>query len=193
MHLTNGEINGRNKITYVNFNIFPIMIDNNIQKYFYWLLPLIWMAIIFNFSAQPYEKQNIQPYLTDVIDLTLLEPYINWISFTYHKSEVSVAALGNSGVIEFFIRKGAHVFVFGVLCYLFYLALRKTITNKFIYQLIISFVLTFLYAGFDEFHQGFTESRTSYIGDVFLDGFGGALAIILIVIIQLVKKGNKHN
>jgi glycopeptide antibiotics resistance protein len=140
------------------------------------------MTIIFILSAQPYEKQNIQPCLTGVIDLTFLKPYIGWISFNYHKSEVSVEAMGIAGFIEFFIRKGAHVFAFFVLCCLFYFALHKTMPSKSIKQLIVSFVLTFLYAGFDEFHQGFTENRTSYIGDVFLDGFGGLLAIGLITI-----------
>lgn len=161
------------------------------RKYLYWLIPFIWMAIIFRFSAQPYEKQNIQPYLTEAIDLSFLKPYLQWISFTYHQSVVSIETLGIYGFVEFFIRKGAHVFVFFVLCCLFYLAMRKTTTAKFTYQLLISFVLTFMYAGFDEFHQGYTENRTSYIGDVFLDGFGGILAVLFIMLIYIGKKNKK--
>jgi len=161
------------------------------RKYLYWLFPFMWMIVIFISSSQPYEKQNIQPFLTDTIDLSFLEPYIHWISFTYNQSEVSVERLGVYGFIEFFIRKGAHVFVFLILCCLFFLALRQTTKVKFSYQLIISFILTFLYAAFDEFHQGFTENRTSYIGDVFLDGFGGGLGIVLLVVIYVVKGKSK--
>lgn len=163
------------------------MIGENMRKYLYWLLPFIWMVVIFFFSAQPYEKQNIQPHLASAIDLQFLEPYLNWITFTYHQSEVSVARLGIYGFIEFFIRKGAHVTVFFILCCFFYMALKQTVKMTFTYRLIISFILTFLYAGFDEFHQGFTVNRTSYIGDVFLDGFGGGLAVIFLVVIKLVK------
>src|SRR5690625_4560380 len=161
------------------------------HKYLYWLLPFIWMTVIFISSSQPYEKQNIQPLLTDTIDLNFLEPYINWITFTYNQSEVSVERLGVYGFIEFFIRKGAHVFVFLILCCLFFLALKQTTKVKFSYQLIISFLLTFLYGAFDEFRKGFTENRTSYIGDVFLDGFGGGLGVVLLVVIYVVKGRRK--
>lgn len=164
------------------------MIGENMRKYLYWLFPFIWMTVIFLFSSQPYEKQNIQPYLTETIDLNFLKPSIDWISFTYHQSEVSVGNLGIYGFVEFFVRKGAHVFVFFILCCLFYIALRHTTKIKFNYQLLLSFILTFLYAFFDEFHQGFTENRTSYIGDVFLDGFGGGLAIVCLLLIY--KKFN---
>lgn len=163
------------------------MIGENMRKYLYWLAPCIWMAVIFLFSAQPYEKQNIQPYLTASIDLDFLKPFINWITFTYNQSKVSVEALGIYGFVEFFIRKGAHVFVFFILCCLYYIAIRQTTRVKMNYRLIISFALTFLYACFDEFHQGFTENRTSYIGDVFLDGFGGLLAVLFIVMIYFLK------
>jgi len=167
------------------------MIGENMRKYLYWLLPFIWMAVIFCFSAQPYEKQNIQPYLTETIDLNFLKPYINWIKFHYNQTEVSVEMLGIYGFIEFFVRKGAHVVVFFILCCLYYIALRQTITVKFTYQVMIAFVLTLLYAGFDEFHQGYTENRTLYIGDVFLDGFGGGLAVFLLVMIHIVKNKRK--
>src|SRR5690625_6708865 len=89
------------------------------RKYLYWLFPFMWMIVIFISSSQPYEKQNIQPFLTDTIELSFLEPYIHWISITYNQSEVSVERLGVYGFIEFFIRKGAHVFVFLTLCCLF--------------------------------------------------------------------------
>src|SRR5690625_5255741 len=163
------------------------MIGENMRKYLYWVFPFIWMTVIFWFSAQPYEKQNIQPYLTEAIDLDFLKPFTNWISFTYNQSEVSVETLGVYGFVEFFVRKGAHVFVFFILCCLFYIALRKTTKMTCNYLLMISFGLTFLYAGFDEFHQGYTENRTSYIGDVFLDGFGGGLAVLFLVAIYILK------
>lgn len=158
------------------------------RKYLYWLLPFIWMGVIFYASSQPYEKQNIQPLLSNTIDLSFLKPFVGWISFTYNTSTVSVENLGVEGFVEFFIRKGAHVFVFFVLLHLFYVALHQTTRKTFRWQLSVAFVLTFFYAGLDEFHQGFTENRTSYIGDVFLDGFGALLAVVLLIFIRFLRK-----
>lgn len=162
------------------------------RKYLYWLLPFIWMGIIFFASSQPYEKQNIQPLLSNTIDLSFLKPYVEWISFTYNTSQVSVESLGVEGFVEFFVRKGAHVFVFFLLLHFFYIALHQTTNITFRWKLVIAFVLSFSYAGFDEFHQGFTENRTSYIGDVFLDGFGSLLAVMLLILIYFMRRNNRN-
>lgn len=154
------------------------------KKYIYWLLPICWMGIIYYSSAQPYEDQDVKPFLTDTVDLTFLTPLVDWISFTYHHSEVSVAGLGTAGFIEFFLRKGAHVGVFFLLMCLFYIALNRTCDMKFLSLIIISFSLTVAYAGLDEFHQGFTANRTPYVGDVVLDGVGAAFAALCLMLIK---------
>ncbi|WP_461178374.1 VanZ family protein [Virgibacillus ainsalahensis] len=158
------------------------------RNYLYWLLPLIWMGVIFYSSATPYENQDIKPLLNDFpMDLSFLEPVLGWISFTYHQSVVSVDALGVTGFIEFFIRKGAHVGVFLLLMCLFYLAFHKSTGLRFKTTLLFSFLLTVAYAVIDEFHQGFTPNRTPYIGDVFLDSFGALLASGILILIHWLK------
>lgn len=157
------------------------------RKYLYWLFPITWIGIIYLFSSQPYERQNIQPFLGDKMDLAFIEPYVDWVQFTYNQSIISVESLGLEGFIEFIIRKGAHVFVFFILCVLFYIAFKKTVNLTSFAILSFSFLLTCMYAGFDEFHQSFTPNRTAYIGDVFLDSFGGLLAVIVLFIIQKMK------
>lgn len=154
------------------------------KKFAYWLLPIGWMGVIYFSSAQPYEQQDVKPLLERTLDLSFLTPYMDWVSFTYHHSEVSVAALGVEGFIEFFLRKGAHVGVFFVLMCLFFVALHKTTSLTFRVTLAVSFLLTVAYAALDEFHQGFTDNRTPYIGDVFLDGAGAVFAIILLIFLQ---------
>ncbi|MFB4167816.1 VanZ family protein [Virgibacillus sp. JSM 102003] len=154
------------------------------KKYIYWLLPIGWMGIIYYSSAQPYEDQDVKPLLKSSFDLSFLTPLVDWISFTYHHSEVSVAELGTAGIVEFFLRKGAHVGVFFVLMCLFYIALRSTCDMKFLPLIIISYSLTIAYAGLDEFHQGFTANRTPYIGDVVLDGVGAAIAALCLLLIK---------
>ncbi|MBT2216081.1 VanZ family protein [Virgibacillus dakarensis] len=158
------------------------------QKIWYWLLPLTWMGVIFYASAQPYEKQDMKPFLTNMVDLSFLAPYLDWVSLSYHQSEVSVDVLGVAGFIEFFIRKGAHVTVFFVLMLLFLAAVRKTTSCTFPVSISLSFTLTVAYAGLDEFHQGFTAGRTPYAGDVVLDSFGAFMALLLLIYVHLLKR-----
>jgi len=158
------------------------------KKYFYWLLPTTWMAILFFSSSTPYEKQDIKPILSGIVDLSFLEPYLSWISFQYHQSEVSVSAQGVNGLIEFFIRKGAHFGTFLILMIFFYLAFRKTVHWSLKKILVISFLSTIAYAIIDEIHQGFTPNRTPYIGDVMIDGFGAFVAYLMLLFWNRRKK-----
>ncbi|MEC5422875.1 VanZ family protein [Virgibacillus sp. C22-A2] len=158
------------------------------RKYLYWLLPLGWMGVIFYSSHQPYENQDIKPLLSNTVDLSFLEPFLGWISFTYHNSVVSINTHGVDGFIEFFMRKGAHVAVFFLLTSLFYVAFMKSTEIKVTTAVIISFLLTVAYAILDEVHQGFTPNRTPYAGDVILDSFGALIAVILILVIRYFRK-----
>ncbi|WP_042142625.1 VanZ family protein [Paucisalibacillus sp. EB02] len=151
------------------------------KNYLYWLLPTSWMAIVFFSSSTPYEKQDIKPILSDMIDLSILQPYVSWVSFQYNHSEVSINALGVNGLIEFFIRKGAHFGTFFILMILFYIAFRKTAKWPLHKILVISFFSTIAYAIIDEIHQGFTPNRTPYIGDVMIDGFGTSIAYLILL------------
>ncbi|WP_412977153.1 VanZ family protein [Ornithinibacillus sp. 179-J 7C1 HS] len=152
-----------------------------IRKLKYWFLPIIWMAIIFISSSTPYEKQDIKPYLTGVIDFSFIRPYLSWVSFYYNQSEVSIAALGENGFIEFFIRKGAHFGSFFILTILITIALRKTLEWNLQKILVVSFSIAFAYAIIDEVHQGFTPNRTPYYGDVLIDGFGAIIACFILL------------
>ncbi|GLO67184.1 MULTISPECIES: VanZ family protein [Oceanobacillus] len=157
-------------------------------KLLYWLLPIMWMVVIFISSATPYENQDVKPLLSG-LDLRFLSPYLSWIEFTYHSSIVSVKTLGIEGFIEFFIRKSAHVGVFFVLTCLFFISFIKNTQWKRSKIYIWSITLTALYAVADELHQGITPNRTPYVGDVILDILGGSLALIVIAMIfQITKK-----
>ncbi|MUK89073.1 VanZ family protein [Ornithinibacillus sp. L9] len=136
------------------------------RNYLYWLLPLGWMRINFHSSSQPYEEQDIKPLLSNTIDLSFLEPYLNWIVFT---------------------RKGAHVTVFFLLMIFFYLAFKKSTDLSKRTIIVVSFLFTVTYAGIDELHQGFTPNRTPYVGDVLLDSFGAFIAGLFLVCCKQLK------
>lgn len=161
------------------------------RKYLYWILPLLWMGVIFYSSAQPYEDQDIKPYLGKTLDLSFLEPYLGWISFTYHHSEVSAEVLGVDGLLEFFIRKCAHFGVYFILFYLFYIASVKTFKGSFGRVITLSYILTIAYAVTDEFHQSFTANRTPYAGDVIIDGIGAVFAVLILILARKIKHWQK--
>lgn len=161
------------------------------KKNLYWLLPLGWIGVIFNSSATPYQEQDIKPFLSNELDLSFLTPIFQNITFYYHHAEVSVAALGIEGFIEFFVRKGAHLSVYFILMCLFYYTFKKTTAITVKTKLISAFILTSGYAALDEIHQGFTQNRTPYVGDVGLDMFGALLAVVVIVVNIKLKKRRK--
>ncbi|QDP41294.1 VanZ family protein [Radiobacillus deserti] len=157
------------------------------KKYRYWIFPFSVMAIIFYSSHQPYQEQDIKPFLGEWMDLSFLIPALDHISFTYHNSEVSIAALGIHGFIEFFIRKGAHVSIYCLLMIAFYVALSKSDRRSY----WLPFCLTVFYAITDEWHQSLTPNRTPYVGDVGLDSVGASIAVILIMASRVIKKNKR--
>lgn len=138
------------------------------------------MGVIFYASSQPYEEQDVKPILNSGMDLSFFRPYIDWVSFTYHRGVVSVEQLGTAGFIEFFIRKGAHVAAFAILFLFLFYAFAKTVPVMLAKLVWFSFLITVLYACSDEFHQSLTPNRTPYAGDVILDSIGAILAVFIL-------------
>ncbi len=147
-----------------------------------WSLPIGWMVFIFLLSSQPYQDQNIQPLIRENINMESSEKVLNDVSVKYRGKEVSVHTKGTEGFIEFGIRKAAHLTVYFILMLLTYLALSKTNNCRFWENLLFAFLISSLYAGFDEFHQSITPNRTPYIGDVWLDMSGAFLACLVLVL-----------
>lgn len=152
----------------------------------YWLPVIVWMALIFYSSSQPYDQQDIRPFLSSTFNLSWVSTLFSFVSFQYAGSEISVAALGETGFLEFFIRKAAHFFVYFVLGILFYRAFLHTLRKKN-HLFIISLYATILYAATDEFHQSLTINRTPLIQDVLIDLSGGLFGLLCISFIRSKK------
>jgi acetobutylicum phosphotransbutyrylase BH3707 len=87
------------------------------------------------------------------------------------------------------IRKIAHVTEFAILN-IFFINLIYQLKEKFkLKYLIISIILTFIYACTDEIHQIFVQGRTSSFIDVLIDTTG---AITTSLIIYIIYKINFH-
>lgn len=157
------------------------------RKLFYWLPVVIWMGVIFTLSSQPYSQQDLRPFLKDKIPETVVKERLSDIEVKYAGNEISIQDKGVPGFIEFFIRKGAHVFVFMMLAVLIQWAVQKTwLIGTWSYG--ITFLVTLLYAISDEWHQSFNPNRTSKVEDIGIDTVGSIIGILIIMIIN--RKGN---
>lgn len=89
---------------------------------------------------------------------------------------MSAQIAGVNGFLEFFLRKGAHLFIFFVFGLLTY-----RVWGRFVKNPVLSFsgalLCVLFYASADELHQKLTGGRTPLWQDVMLDTFGGLLGI----------------
>ncbi len=86
---------------------------------------------------------------------------------------------------HFYIRKGGHVFGYGLLSILLFRAWRETLpsirnSRWTLRWAAIAVVGTTLVASLDEWHQSYIPSRTGTVHDVILDTCAGVAAQILV-------------
>ena len=148
---------------------------------------LLVLIILFVASSMPYEEQSLKPGLSRYVNLDFVEQ-LRFISFDYN-GEVSVAALGASGFVEFFIRKAAHVSIFIVLG-IALIDLTIRLVRPVPLAAVFAYTLAITIAVFDEFHQILTGGRTGLIHDVLLDGTGALIGILFYLLIW--KKRPNH-
>ena len=149
-------------------------------KYVLTGLTLLWMAIIFWFSAQPAVQsagmsggiiEKMKWFANDI-------PVVNQIFV--------------SGLAEHILRKGAHVAEYAVLGALLLLCVKQYLPEKEgRYQIVLACLLGVLYAASDEFHQTFVPGRSGEIKDVCIDSIGVVLGNLLIYAASIVKKCGK--
>jgi VanZ family protein len=155
----------------------------------YWVPVILIAGVIFWFSSQPYQKQDVKPFLGDFINEKWVEDSFENFRFEYADYHVSVEQLGAASFVEFFIRKGAHFGIFFLLGFFTCRALSNTLlkgrTNASFFS---AFLFIVLYAAQDELHQHFTGDRTPLIQDVLLDIFGGIVGISVYMIFTKVRR-----
>ena len=144
-------------------------------------LVVIWMAVIFIFSATPADESDKQS--KEIIYLIA------------EKIEGKTAdQIENIDALNHLIRKFAHGSVYFVLCILVMnLVMQiKEKNYKFIYALI-AIAICFLYACTDEFHQIFVDGRAGQYTDILIDTLGTIIgASIYILIFKIKSKYSKE-
>ncbi len=136
------------------------------KKLKYFIPAIIWMIFIFIMShTNGNESSNQSNFIVKIV--------LEFINI-------------NHETLSFMIRKIAHMSEYAILLLFIYYGLYKTITYK--YQLLISLLITFIYACSDEFHQLFIPGRSGQFMDVLIDTSG---ALIMLLIIYLWQKRKK--
>ena len=145
------------------------------KKWVKWFLVLIWMTVIFKFSSQNgLQSNDNNRFIVDVLKSIGIN------------LDVIIGTMDN-----YIIRKLAHMSEYFILFLLIYNAIYEAI--KLEKALIVALLITFIYAGSDEFHQSFIIGRAGMFKDVLIDTFGGSLALASIVTIHALKSINKRN
>ncbi|WP_082053577.1 VanZ family protein [Gordoniibacillus kamchatkensis] len=156
-----------------------------------WLaLTLLWMALIFSKSSEPYAQQDMRPWLANVISEAKLKALLpNW-SFTYDGQ--SVAHGHPYEMAEFFIRKAGHVAEYALLAWLWMRTMRTWPAGRSRLQAAaIAAAISIVYAASDEWHQTFVPGRTGHAVDVAVDAAGVAAAMLAEAAASIVLKQKK--
>lgn len=155
----------------------------------------IWIALIliglFLSSATPYSDQSIVSPL-ERFNWSWIEPTLANVQFDYAGKEISLDTLGTAGLIEFFMRKTAHVVTFFVLGALFVKAISRTNLHAGL-NVLFAWALANTVAIFDEYHQSLTPERTALLEDVLLDSTGAAVGVILFGGLLLLRSKRKNS
>jgi VanZ family protein len=138
-----------------------------------WLPTLLWLGAIAWFSTDTFSAEHTRGILWKIVHLL-------WGPISQEQFNT----------LHFFVRKGAHFTVYGILSAFAFYSWRATLPARQRWTFLwsgLALALTLLAAGLDEFHQGFVPSRTSSPRDVALD-LVGALCFQIIIASILVGR-----
>ena len=141
-----------------------------------WVLVLAAMLMIFNFSSETGEvsTQTSAGVVVEVLDVFM------------EKEDITPEVVQK---YQFPIRKLAHFGIYMLLGFCLMNAVEKSFRFKVYISIAMSFVLSFVYACSDEFHQSYTESRGPSFIDVLIDSSGALVGIfVFILFIWLINK-----
>lgn len=121
------------------------------------ILPFLWMLVIFLFSHQPAA-------ISDTQSGVFVDQLQVWLP------------AADNGFLTFIVRKGAHIFAYFVLGALTFRALRQTKLAK---PALWTIIICAIYAATDEFHQLFVPGRSGEVRDILIDTVAATVGIAI--------------
>ena len=140
-----------------------------------WLLVLLTMIIIFNFSSQTSTQSEAvsESVIVDILGVFM------------EKEEITPPVVQK---FQIPIRKIAHFGIYMLLGFCMLNAFYNTTSLKSRVNIALSCFSCAAYAAFDEAHQSFSEGRGPSIIDVLIDTGGAILGVFLFVLFILLCK-----
>lgn len=135
------------------------------------LFALLWMIMIFGFSAQPSDDSG---ELSEGLSYQLVTVCDKMFGLDFDMQQI----MDWTRKIEGPLRKLAHMTEYGILTVFIYLWLDYFCLNIRL-QTGISLLCSWIYGASDEFHQRFVPGRSGSIRDVCIDGAGAVIGIVL--------------
>ena len=144
-----------------------------------WLIVLICLAAIAYLSGQTFAEQDLRPKIRQQERFVEAIKSLPEVEFTYSRKPLN--NLRNPvDFAHFWIRKGAHVLVYGIFG-LALLAALGDLRMRLWKKWMVVFALVFVVASLDEWHQSIAGDRTGMFRDTILDmaGFVVISSIVL--------------
>lgn len=156
-----------NKFNYKNY-VLPVIS---------WIAVILWMALIFYFSAQPAtQSKEISRGITEVVVETVERVAPNRVD------DIDIQR------VHHLIRKNAHFFSYLLLGILVLDALRRS-GGLGVGSTVFALTICILYAISDEIHQLYVPGRSGELRDVIIDSVGAGVGIaIYLGFSKLIKK-----
>ena len=145
----------------------------SIRRKVYLILTVVWMAVIFSFSAKPGDESERQSLRAGKIVCSIFVPgYENM-------SEQEQIFMAES--IDYPVRKAAHATEYAILAgFILGVVVTSLINWKHLLEVVFVAVV---YASTDEFHQLFVPGRNGQFIDVVIDGVGALIGILIVFLV----------
>lgn len=145
----------------------------SIRRKVFLILTVVWMAVIFSFSAKPADESESQSLRAGKIVCSIFVPGYD------NMSEQEQIFMAES--IDYPVRKAAHATEYAILAGLMLgIVVTSSINWKHLLEVVIVAVV---YASTDEFHQLFVPGRSGRFMDVLIDATGALAGVVFIFIV----------
>lgn len=155
----------------------------NYKKIISIMLVIIWMIVIYSFSATPSIESNEKSteIVTKVVDKVE--------TTTSDNTSVSTGNKQNEiEILNIYFRKFAHASIYFVLCALLINAVYQYNRKINIKYILLCILICFIYACTDEYHQTFVLGRNGQFTDVLIDTLGASMCGLIYIITFKVYK-----
>lgn len=148
-----------------------------------WLLVLLCFSVIAYFSGQPFAEQDLRPEIRRHPGVVEKVRELPPVRFSYSGQPVDNRR-APADFVQFWLRKGAHVVIYGALGLLLAAALGGMGKKRW----FLAGMILILVAALDEWRQTFVPGRTGRVVDVLVDLAGFVLLAFLSRLAMWVRK-----